>query len=70
MKTIIWLGLYVAILPFLGFPMSSLKTIFVVSGVLIAFIAFSKIRKEKKEKEAIDKKKEIVTGTFTQSEVK
>ena len=70
MKTIIWLGLWVAIFPFLGFPVGSRDFLFVVSGVLIAFIAFSIKRKEKKEKDAIERKKEIVTESFTQNEVK
>lgn len=43
-KAVIGLGVFVAVLPFLGFPDSWDKLFFLASGLAIAYLSFSKAK--------------------------
>ena len=40
-QLILILGIWVAIMPFLGFPVSWRKPIFIISGLAIAYLAYA-----------------------------
>jgi hypothetical protein len=46
-RTIFILGIWTAILPFLGFPNSWKKILFLLSGGLIAYLAYQLYREKK-----------------------
>mgnify|MGYP001560265761 FL=1 len=67
-KTILWLGILVALLPFLGLPSSWKTAIFFVSGILIAWNSFqlNKHRQAKRIKQERKRKEEIISAPISQ----
>ena len=60
-RTIFILGLWVAILPYLGFPNSWKKILFLLAGLAIAYLAYLLYRQSK----GIHAVKEGKTNTYT-----
>jgi len=60
-RTIFILGLWTAILPFLGFPNNWKKVLFFLTGGLVAYLAFLLYR----EKKGVVAIKENKTNTYT-----
>jgi hypothetical protein len=54
-KIILLLGLWVALLPYLGFPGGLENLFYVVSGLLISFLAFSALRIRRKSSDHFEK---------------
>lgn len=64
-RTILWLGILVAVMPFLGFPSAWKTVVYVASGVLIAINSYQ-LNKHKiiRGKRAERKYKDITGGSF------
>jgi len=60
-RTIFILGLWTAILPFLGFPNSWKKVLFLITGLFIAYLAYLLYR----EKKGVVSVKEHRADTYT-----
>ncbi len=54
-RTILILGVWVAILPYLGFPYSWKQTLFTLSGLIFMYMAYLLYKKEKMERKEVKK---------------
>ncbi len=72
-RLILILGIWIALIPFLGFP-SSYKSFFVVaSGIAVAVVSFLHARDRYRAQmlsSGQDDKKEILSETFTENSLK
>jgi len=57
-RTFLIIGIWVAILPYLGFPYSWKQTLFALTGLLIMYIAYFMYKKAKAEESPIQSKPE------------
>ncbi len=51
-RTLFMLGIWVAILPYLGFPNSFRKFLFIISGIILIYLSYG-FRKEKRIAQAL-----------------
>lgn len=63
-RTLFFIGLWVAILPYLGFPTSFRKILFVITGLVIIYFSYMLRKKAKEEAQAMEKEDNSKMNTF------
>lgn len=63
-RTLFFIGLWVAILPYLGFPTSFRKILFVITGLVIIYFSYMLRKKAKEEAQAMQKEDNSKMNTF------
>ncbi len=63
-RTLFFIGLWVAILPYLGFPTSFRKILFVITGLVIIYFSYMLRKKAKEEAQVMQKEDNSKMNTF------
>lgn len=66
-RTLLFIGIWVALLPHLGFPENWRKILFLITGLFIVFIAYVMYKRKRKHQIALEKTPNDVMSTFSES---
>jgi len=73
-RIILFLGIWIIILPFLGFPNTWDKVLFVITGLTISFVAYLFFRQKQRQKKYLDINNDVINhekkDNFTDKEEK
>ena len=73
-RIILFLGIWIIILPFLGFPNTWDKVLFVITGLTISFVAYLFFRQKQRQKKYLDINNDVINHekkeNFTDKEEK
>jgi hypothetical protein len=63
-RTLFFIGLWVALLPYLGFPTSFRKILFVITGLVIIYFSYMLRKASKEEAQNLQKEDNSKMNTF------
>lgn len=66
-RTLLFIGIWVAILPHLGFPDKWRKLLFLITGLFIVFIAYIMYKRKRRQQIEITQRPNDVMSTFSES---